>query len=330
MATVATGGGPLTTRGGPSTVDGARGSLTEGARVTVVCQVYGQRVAGTRGRSPYWNRLADGRYVADAYLRWRPARPTVPWCGATGGPATATVTGTSAAVRRGPGTDRARVGTVARGAGLAVRCQMWGERVTGPGGASNAWNRLGAGRYVSDALVTWRPSRPTLPWCGQAPPTVPAATAEEFIARMAGPARQSMRKYRVPASVTIAQAILESGWGRSGLARRDHNFFGIKCFGTPGAHALGCRSYATSECGRGKCWRTTATFRAYRDAAGSLADHGHFLVVNPRYRPAFKHTGDANRFAREIHKAGYATSPTYATNLIGIMKRYDLYRFDRR
>jgi flagellar protein FlgJ len=60
-----------------------------------------------------------------------------------------------------------------------------------------------------------------------------------------------------------------------------------------------------------------------------MADHGRFLVVNPRYRRAFRYTRNANRFAVAIHRAGYATSPTYARNLIGIMRRYDLYRYDR-
>lgn len=158
---------------------------------------------------------------------------------------------------------------------------------------------------------------------------MPAATPAQFIARVAEPARAGMRQYRVPASVTIAQAILESGWGGSGLTRRDHNFFGIKCFGSPGTIAVGCRSYATSECGSSGCYRTSAQFRAYRHATDSFADHGRFLVVNDRYRNAFNYTSNPDRFAVEIHKAGYATSPTYAQNLTKIMKQYDLYRFDR-
>jgi flagellar protein FlgJ len=158
---------------------------------------------------------------------------------------------------------------------------------------------------------------------------VPAAAPAGFITRVAPGARRGARRYRVPASVTIAQAILESGWGRSRLTRRDHNYFGIKCFGRPGLIAIGCRSYATHECGRGRCWRTRAHFRAYRNASGSMADHGHFLVVNPRYRGAFRHWRKPDRFAVAIHRAGYATSPTYARNLIRIMRRYDLYRYDR-
>jgi flagellar protein FlgJ len=298
----------------------------------VLCQVYGQSVRGPARRSAFWDRIGRGRYVADAYLRWRRPRPVaLRWCGSTGEPATAVVASAGGRVnaRSGPGSRFRPLGRLANGRPLIVRCQRWGDRINGPRGATNAWYALRGGRYVSGALVAWRPSRPALPWCGQAPPTVPAAIPSGFLDRVARPARLGMRRYRVPASVTIAQAILESGWGRSGLTRRDHNYFGIKCFGSPGPIALGCRSYATHECGGGRCWRTRAQFRAYRNAAGSMADHGRFLVVNPRYRRAFRFTRSPDRFARAIHRAGYATSPTYSRNLIRIMRQYDLYRFDR-
>jgi flagellar protein FlgJ len=321
----------LNLRSGPSTAHRVAGRLAQGTRIAVSCQAFGQRIAGPVRRSPFWDRLSNGRYVSDAFVRWRPARPAVRWCGAGGVavvPAVASAGG-PVNVRTGPSTAHRLVGRLRNGTRLAVRCQRWGQRIAGPRSASPAWNRLADGRYISEALVAWRPSRPALPWCGQAPPTVPAATPAGFVARVARPARQGMRRYRVPASVTIAQAILESGWGRSGLTRRDHNYFGIKCFGEPGGIAVGCRAYATHECGRGRCWRTRAQFRAYRNATGSMVDHGRFLVENPRYRKAFRYTRDPDRFAVAIHKAGYATSPTYARNLIRIMKRYDLYRFDR-
>jgi flagellar protein FlgJ len=340
QATVYTAGGPLNVRAGASLATRVVTRLPDGSRVRVLCKVYGQSVRGPARRSAYWDRLGPGRYVADAYLRWRRARPgparpdrsvALRWCGSTGGPTTATVASAGGAVnaRSGPGSRFRRLGRLANGRPLFVRCQRWGDRINGPRGATNAWYALPGGRYVAGALVAWAPSRPALPWCGQAPPTVPAAIPTGFLDRVSGPARLGMRRYRVPASVTIAQAILESGWGRSRLTRRDHNYFGIKCFGEPGPIALGCRSYPTHECGGGRCWRTRAQFRAYRNAAGSMADHGRFLVVNPRYRGAFRHTRSPDRFARAIHRAGYATSPTYARNLIRLMRRYDLYRYDR-
>ena len=62
----------------------------------------------------------------------------------------------------------------------------------------------------------------------------------------------------------------------------------------------------------------------------SFRDHGRFLTTNSRYRPAFAYTTDANRFIYEVWKAGYATSPTYATNVIALMTRYNLYQYDLR
>jgi flagellar protein FlgJ len=293
--------------------------------------VYGQSVRGPRRRSAYWDRLARGRYVADAYLGWGRARPAVPWCGPAGAVgATVASAGGRVNVRPGPARRYRRVGLLRNGRRLTVDCQRWGERVAGPRGATRAWLRLGRGRYVSAALVIWRPTGPAaLRWCGQAPPTLPAATEAGFIARVARGARLGARRYRVPASVTIAQAIHESGWGRSMLTRRDHNYFGIKCFGTPGPIAVGCRAYRTTECGAGRCWRTRARFRAYRGPAGSMADHGRFLATSPRYRRAFRYWRDPDRFARAIHRAGYATGPHYARRVIRIMRRYDLYRYDR-
>lgn len=169
------------------------------------------------------------------------------------------------------------------------------------------------------------------------PPTsVPARTAvagpvdtEAFLRRVAKPARRSHQRHQVPASVTIAQAILESGWGRSRLASVDRNYFGIKCSaGQPGPIASGCRSYETSEHDGKGYHRVIAKFRVYRTVGGSFRDHGAFLKNNTRYRAAFRYSRAPERFARAIAAAGYATSPTYADSLIGLMRRYDLYRFD--
>jgi flagellar protein FlgJ len=321
--------GPLNLRSGPSTVDARVGSVANGARLAVVCQVYSQQIAGTVRNSPFWDRLSNGRYVADAFVRWSPARPFVPWC-APGGASYGTVNsgGGPVNVRAGASSSSTKVGTLANGTRLSVACQQWGERVAGNVRTTNTWNRLTNGRYVSDALVTWKAAGPVIPWCGQAPPTIPAANATEFLKRVAEPARAGFRTYKVPASVTIAQSILESGWGRSGLTRRDHSYFGIKCFGTPGTIAVGCRAYATHECDGNRCYPATAEFRVYRNATGSFADHGNFLRVNSRYKNAFRYSTNPDQFAREIHKAGYATSPTYANDLIALMKDYNLYRYD--
>jgi flagellum-specific peptidoglycan hydrolase FlgJ len=153
-------------------------------------------------------------------------------------------------------------------------------------------------------------------------------TTDEFIAAAAPGARLSDREHGVPASVTMAQAILESGWGRSALSTYDKNFFGMKCF-TQGQYAIGCSSHSTSECtAAGQCYPTSASFRTYATAADSFRDHGNMLATNPRYAAAFAYRDQPDRFVAEMAAGGYATDPLYTQKLTGIMAKYDLYRFD--
>jgi flagellar protein FlgJ len=332
IATVHTEGTPLNVRAGASTATMRVAQLGNGTVIAVACQVTGQAISGPGRSTTLWIRLVAGGYVSDAYVRWSPRRPVVPSCSQAARGATATVRtgGGRLNVRTGASTRQRLAGRLSDGTALTVQCQVYGQLVRGAVTVTAMWDRLAGGRYVSDAYVQWRPARPhSLPWCGQLPPDARQETPAQFIARVGGPAQQSMRLYKVPASVTIAQAILESGWGRSGLAAVDHNYFGIKCFAGPGVIAVGCRTYPTTECVGNRCYRTTAQFRVYRGTADSFADHGRFLVVNQRYRKAFQFVKDPNRFAIEIHKAGYATSPTYSQRLIALMKQYNLYRFDK-
>jgi flagellar protein FlgJ len=325
-------GARLYLRTGPSTVNGAVRAVADGSSLAVTCQVYGQLIIGLVRRTAFWDRLSDGAYASDGYVRWAAARPVLPWCGSPGATlASARTTGRRLVARAVPRASGTAVGSVASGVGLFVACQAWGQRRHGGVRTSRVWYRLaGPRRYVSAADVAWSATVPSLPFCGQVGATTPAATPAAFIARAARSARAGYRRYRVPASVTLAQAVLESGYGRSWLARRDHNYFGIKCFrGDRGTVALGCRSYPTSECDRTKgCFRTRAQFRAYRDPTASFVDHGYFLRSRGRYRAAFRYTRDPDRFARAIHRAGYATSPRYATSLIRLMRKYRLYRYD--
>ncbi|MCA1648519.1 MAG: glucosaminidase domain-containing protein, partial [Chloroflexi bacterium] len=69
-------------------------------------------------------------------------------------------------------------------------------------------------------------------------------------------------------------------------------------------------------------------FRAYKTIAESFVDHGLFFVQNARYNAAMAAKSDPRQFAREVNRAGYATDPAYASKLIGLMDRYDLYRYD--
>lgn len=314
----------LNVRTGPGLGYRILSRLANGAKVAVACEVTGQAIVGSQRRTARWNRLSTGGYVSDAFLGWSTARVAVPDCAGGNRPAARVPAGILLNVRSGPSTRYAVVARLAPGTKLAVACRAWGQAID----ADAVWYRIGSGRYVTERYVRWTPSRPALTWCGQGPADRPAASNAKFIAGVVPAARKSMRQFKVPASVTIAQAILESGWGRSTLASKDHNYFGMKCFGDPGGIAIGCATYATRECEGTRCFGVRDSFRVYRNVADSFTDHGKQLATLTRYQTAMKYAGDPNRFATEIHKAGYATSTTYAQNLIGIMKQFKLYKYD--
>lgn len=171
---------------------------------------------------------------------------------------------------------------------------------------------------------TPEPSRPVASSRSSRPVSTPA---ERFIADHAAAAQESMHNTSVPASVTLAQGILESNSGQSLLATKANNYFGIKARGKEGP--AGVVYMDTWEHLGGKDVTKREPFRAYNNAAESFTDHGEYLRDNARYAAAFKHAADAREFARQIHKAGYATDPNYASKLIKLMDRYDLYEFDR-
>ena len=161
----------------------------------------------------------------------------------------------------------------------------------------------------------------------QAQAPASAVAPQTFIASVAPMAQASQRVYKVPASVSIAQAILESGWGESGLTKRANNYFGIKCSQWRSQYQTGCISMNTWEVYSGANVYINAAFRTYASGEDSFKDHGNFFHVNSRYAPAFS-TTTADDFARAIHRAGYATDPNYANKLIGLMNDYGLRRYD--
>jgi flagellum-specific peptidoglycan hydrolase FlgJ len=161
------------------------------------------------------------------------------------------------------------------------------------------------------------------------PQAAQAVDQQRFIDSAGESAQPSQYRYGVPASVTVAQAILESGWGRSKLAAESKNHFGMKCHdGETGPIAVDCVKTGTRECDADGCWDTTAWFRVYASVADSFSDHGRNLYENSRYDKAFDYTHDADRFIREVHKAGYATDPKYTEKIVALMRDYDLYRFN--
>jgi hypothetical protein len=122
--------------------------------------------------------------------------------------------------------------------------------------------------------------------------------------------------------VTIAQAIEESAWGRSGLAAKYHNLFGIKGSGPAGSVSL-----PTSEFQGGQWVTIDARFRVYHNDAESIADHAELLATSGYYTRAMADRGVPDAFANDLTGV-YATDPDYGANLVALMKLYNLYQFD--
>jgi mannosyl-glycoprotein endo-beta-N-acetylglucosaminidase len=174
------------------------------------------------------------------------------------------------------------------------------------------------------------PSRPADSNARNAPATTPRqiethtfTSESDFINTVGAAAQRSYKSTGVPASVSVAQAILESDWGRSRLTRQGNNLFGIK-----GPGSAGTVSLATWEHLDGNDVVVQAGFRAYYTLDESVVDHAQFFTRNKRYADAMAVSSDARAFARAIQADGYATDPSYAGKLIQLMDRYNLYRFD--
>lgn len=148
------------------------------------------------------------------------------------------------------------------------------------------------------------------------------AHSQAFIQSVAPGAIEGWHKYGVLPSVTVAQAIVESGWGRSGLSTSAHNLFGIK--GSYNGHSVTMR---TREVYGGRSVYVNAAFRAYANNSESVADHGNFLYSNRRYRNLLGDTNYAS-VARKLQQDGYATDPNYANTLIRFVQMYGLNQLD--
>lgn len=131
-------------------------------------------------------------------------------------------------------------------------------------------------------------------------------------------AQYEMQQTGIPASITLAQGILESGAGNGDLTQRANNHFGIKCHGWSGA-----KVYHDDD-KKGEC------FRKYNDPAQSFKDHSEFLTSRTRYASLFKlNITDYKGWAKGLRKAGYATDPKYPSKLISLIERYQLYNYDK-
>ncbi len=156
------------------------------------------------------------------------------------------------------------------------------------------------------------------------PEAIPQAKGTDaysvYINKYSDVAREEMKEYGIPASITLAQGLLESGAGSSTLASKCNNHFGIKCH----SDWTGGTMYKDDD-------RRNECFRCYKNAAESFRDHSLFLKNGRRYAFLFDmESDDYEGWAKGLKSAGYATSPTYATKLIEIIERYDLSRYDRQ
>lgn len=161
----------------------------------------------------------------------------------------------------------------------------------------------------------------------------PARADNDFLTRAIPLAQKSQRATSVPASVTLAQATWETGRGRSPIGDAN-NYFGIKAAGSSddnvnvGPIAIGWVWAWTKEWDGKKLVEQRERFRKYASMEDSFRDHGVLLATNPRYAEAMRAVDDPREFARRIAAAGYATSPTYARDLIRVMDAENLYQYD--
>ena len=143
------------------------------------------------------------------------------------------------------------------------------------------------------------------------------STTERYILNYASSAMEGMRKYKIPASITLAQGILESASGQGRLAVEANNHFGIKCHEWTGA-----KIYHDDD-------RSQECFRKYEQAASSYEDHSLFLTGRRRYAGLFDlSTDDYRGWAKGLKAAGYATDPRYPSKLIDLIERYELFKYD--
>jgi peptidoglycan hydrolase-like protein with peptidoglycan-binding domain len=145
----------------------------------------------------------------------------------------------------------------------------------------------------------------------------------EFIDSTKDGALKGYTEYRILPSLTIAQAILESGWGSSQLAQRAKNLFGIKAFSNWRGERI---TLPTTEWDNGKMTVINADFRAYDSFNDSIEDHNK-LLTSSRYKPV-RGCSDYKEACRKIYKCGYATDPVYPEKLIEIIEENKLYELD--
>lgn len=151
------------------------------------------------------------------------------------------------------------------------------------------------------------------------PKELPKDATGQYIRKYAEMARKEMAKFGIPASISLAQGLIESRAGTSKLARLNNNHFGMKCF--------------SKNCSKGHCTNHSDDshkdfFRNFPNAWDSWRAHSQ-MISSGRYAKLKQYGRDYRRWAQGLQSLGYATDKTYAKKLIGMIERYDLHRYDR-
>jgi flagellum-specific peptidoglycan hydrolase FlgJ len=142
---------------------------------------------------------------------------------------------------------------------------------------------------------------------------------KQYIEKFTAASVAEMDKFGIPASITMAQAIIESRSGTSVLAVRHNNHFGIKCFS---------KLCATGHCSNHTDDHHKDFFRIYSTKDGSWRAHSEFLVNQARYKGLFQYGKNYKMWAMKLREFGYATDQNYDKKLIGCIEKYELYKLD--
>lgn len=176
-------------------------------------------------------------------------------------------------------------------------------------------------RTTKTETVVVNPKTTTQPNVGPKTPDVTntsnLSAVEIYILKYNAISMEEMRKYKIPASITLAQGILESGSGKGRLSVEANNHFGIKCHGWTGK-----KIYHDDD-------RSQECFRKYNHANSSFEDHSEFLTGRSRYAKLFQlKPDDYKGWAKGLRAAGYATDRKYPEKLISLIERYNLDKYD--
>lgn len=191
-----------------------------------------------------------------------------------------------------------------------------------PAQATAAPTDKGLSLANSDAFSGRRIAQPPL-----APGKAAFSSPQEFVATMLPMAEAAAEKIGVDPRYLVAQAALETGWGKSIIRTRDgessHNLFGIKSHNSWSGDSA---RVLTTEYKGGKAVKESANFRAYDSYAQSFDDYVNFLQSNGRYQKALGATENPERFVKELQQAGYATDPNYARKIAQIARKMQTYQ----